>query len=91
MTSRRDMSRISELRSDRALGDITPDGLAELRAAEAAPGTSTGHGPDDYELAAAAILLAFRRPSTPMPMDVRRAVERGLADSVEPDGGIDLR
>ena len=74
---------LATLRQDRALGFLDAEGHARLRDLE----RDASGAPDDYELAAAAVLLTARLPRQPLPTGLREQLRRTLStfpDSTAP-------
>ena len=75
------VSRRAGLLAERALQGLSSDGQRELATLGGAPSS----GPDDYELAAAALHLALTSRPDPLPSGLRDRMERQAADWMDPN------
>lgn len=77
----RDPERLRELRILSALGELAPQEELELSCLWPEHPVE----PDAYELAAAAVLLAFSAPAHPLPDGLRQRVQRSARELLSHD------
>jgi hypothetical protein len=80
MTPRDDSDLIAELLAERALGGLSRAQEAQLRSLR----PQAREELDDYELAAAALLLAFNDRLSPLPDALRKRLEASALDETPP-------